>query len=97
MTRAFSGRLARGLRNAVLELLEDADAPVLPYPLQSELTGGLRPEAIKRERFELVSFWAGQAAPLIRHRRANAVFEGLVHETERHLQFMSQLATKKGC
>ena len=34
LTRAFSGRLARGLRNTLADALENRSASFLPYPLQ---------------------------------------------------------------
>lgn len=76
LTRAFSGRLARGLRNRLAEHLSAA-AP-LPYPVQGDLLSPLRREALAQNRTDLVALWAGQAAPLARHRRAADVFDALV-------------------
>jgi len=85
LTRHFTGRLARGLRNALAETLERETEPILPYPLQGQLVGGIRGEAVRRGRTDLLALWAGQSAPLLRHRRARALFESLVAETERTL------------
>ena len=38
ITRAFSGRPARGLRNEFVDLMENNDAALLPYPWQNALT-----------------------------------------------------------
>lgn len=78
LTRAFSGRLARGLRNTLAEALEDRTDSLLPYPLQSQLVGALRAEAIRRGRVDLISLWSGQSRPLLRHRRAKELLEDLV-------------------
>jgi nitronate monooxygenase len=83
ITRAFSGRAARGLRNRFLE--EMADAPVLPYPLQHAMTADLRREAARAGRGELLSLWAGQGAPLARARPAADLVRDLVRETEEAL------------
>jgi nitronate monooxygenase len=80
LTRAFSGRLARGLRNRLAEHL--ATVAPLPYPVQGDLLSPLRREALARNRTDLVSLWAGQAAPLSRHRRAPEVFDALVSGAE---------------
>ena len=77
LTRAFSGRLARGLRNRLADHLAPVKDP-LPYPVQGDLLSPLRREALARNHTDLVSLWAGQAAPLARHRRARDVFEALV-------------------
>jgi nitronate monooxygenase len=80
LTRGFSGRLARGVRNRLATLLETMPRP-LPYPVQSEMLAPLRREALVRNRIDLVSLWAGQGAPLLRHRRAADLMAALVRET----------------
>jgi nitronate monooxygenase len=80
LTRAFSGRLARGLRNRFTE--EMKDAPLLPFPLQNALTQDLRREAARAGKADLLSLWAGQAVPLARARPAGALVRDLVRETE---------------
>lgn len=64
LTRAFSGRLARGLRNRFMR--EIGAGPVAPYPVQGWLSGRLRAAAIAQGRGDLMSLWCGQAAPLLR-------------------------------
>jgi nitronate monooxygenase len=85
LTRAFSGRLARGLRNTLADALEDRAAAFLPYPLQSQRVGALRDEAIRRGRIDLISLWSGQSGRLLRHRQAKQLFQDLVGVTERTL------------
>jgi len=80
LTRAFSGRWARGLGNRFTEALEGA--PVLPYPLQNALTADLRREAAKAGKADLLSLWAGQGVPLARARPAGELLRDLVRETE---------------
>ena len=85
LTRAFSGRLARGLRNRLADHLESIPT-VLPYPVPSQLLAPLRRAAVARERSEMMALFAGQGAPLLRHRRAKDVFEALVSETDATLR-----------
>lgn len=82
LTRAFSGRLGRGLRNTLSDHLEHAPAALLPYPLQSQLVSALKEEALRQGRLDLVAMWGGQSAPMLRHRRAAELFEDLVRGTE---------------
>ncbi len=58
LTKAFSGKLARGIVNRFME--EMRGQPALPYPLQNDLTAPLRKQAAKLERPEFMSLWAGQ-------------------------------------
>jgi nitronate monooxygenase len=78
LTRAYTGRLARGFRNRIAEVLEHRSDALLPYPLQSQLVGALREEAIRRSRLDLVTMWSGQSAALLRHRRAAELFQDLI-------------------
>ncbi|HET8540874.1 MAG TPA: nitronate monooxygenase [Anaeromyxobacter sp.] len=80
LTRAFSGRWARGLRNRFTEAL--ASAPALPYPLQNSMTADLRREAAKAGKADLLSLWAGQGVALARARPAGDLVRELVRETE---------------
>jgi nitronate monooxygenase len=83
VTRAFSGRPARGIVNRVMaELDGQADAPILPYPAQNALTRPMRAEAARRGRAEYLSLWAGQGAPLARREPAAELVERLDREAE---------------
>lgn len=68
LTRAFSGRLARGIRNRIHEELQQAE--LLPYPAQGWLIGTLREAALAQGRADLVALWCGQSASLLRWRHA---------------------------
>jgi nitronate monooxygenase len=59
LTRAFSGRLARGLVNRFMATLEPYESELPAYPVQNALTGAIRSEAAKRCETELMSLWAG--------------------------------------
>ncbi|MDZ5144767.1 NAD(P)H-dependent flavin oxidoreductase [Microbacterium testaceum] len=65
LTRAMSGRLARGIPNRAMHELE-ASGMIAPFPAQNWLTGVFRAAATARGDGELVSLWAGQAAALSR-------------------------------
>jgi len=83
LTRAFTGRLARGIRNRLAEEMHLRDADVLPYPIQSWFTGGFKPAAMQQGRPDLMSLWAGQIAPLLQHRHAQELFAELVNDTNK--------------
>ncbi|WP_433675814.1 NAD(P)H-dependent flavin oxidoreductase [Microbacterium gorillae] len=61
LTRAMSGRLARGVRNAAVAAIEDGGS-VAPFPVQNWLTGRFRARAAELDRGDLLSLWAGQGA-----------------------------------
>ncbi len=63
LTRAFSGKLARGIRNAFTNCMETKKASILAYPIQNALTKRMRQKAKEMDAVEFMSLWAGQAAP----------------------------------
>ena len=66
LTRGFTGRLARGIHNELLESLNRPGTEVLPYPLQRALMRNLALPAQKAGNAELLALWAGQSANLAR-------------------------------
>ncbi|WP_217913565.1 NAD(P)H-dependent flavin oxidoreductase [Miltoncostaea marina] len=64
ITRAVSGRPARGIRNRLIETLESAGPPALGYPAQNAASAELRAAAARADEPELLALWAGQAAGL---------------------------------
>lgn len=80
LTAAFSGRVARGLRNRFSIEMDDARKRA-PYPYQNALTRDLRTKAAKAGNAEMLSLWAGQAFPLARAESARAIVEQMLRET----------------
>ena len=76
LTRAMSGRLARGARNRVVREIE-AGGVIAPFPVQNWLTGKFRVEAVRQGRGDLQSLWMGQSAALALHDDVRAVFDEL--------------------
>ncbi|HET7091663.1 MAG TPA: nitronate monooxygenase, partial [Anaerolineae bacterium] len=84
LTRAFSGRPARGIVNRFMTAVDRADAPeaILPFPLQNALTRPLRNAAARQGRAEFLSLWAGQGVRLARRQSATTLITRLANETE---------------
>jgi nitronate monooxygenase len=64
LTKGFTGRLARGIHNRLLEELNQAGTAILPYPLQRRLVRNLAISAEAAGRSDLLPLWAGQSANL---------------------------------
>ncbi|MDN3442712.1 DUF561 domain-containing protein [Microbacterium sp. APC 3901] len=77
LTRAMSGRLARGVRNRAVRAIE-AGGTIAPFPMQNWLTGRFRAAAGEQNLGELQSLWMGQGAPLARYATAAEAFAELV-------------------
>jgi nitronate monooxygenase len=92
LTRAFSGRLARGIVNRFMTEVErdgDPDA-ILPFPLQNTLTRPLRAAAAQQGRAELLSLWAGQGVRLARRQSAAELVARLAKETAETVERLAE-------
>jgi nitronate monooxygenase len=81
LTRAYSGKLVRGFSNRFMTDVEKAGA-ILPYPYQNSLTAEIRRAAVRQERPDLASMWAGQGAPLAVAKPAGEIVRDLISQAE---------------
>ncbi len=82
LTRAFSGRLVRAIRNRLFDELETQANALAPFPIQNWLSGTLRAAAIQQSRPEFLSLQAGQAGTRLRYRSTAFLMIALMRETE---------------
>ncbi len=80
LTRAFSGKLARGIINQFITRMKPHEKNILDYPIQNALTSAMRKEAGKQDNIDFMSMWAGQAAYLCKARSAMHFIEELNRE-----------------
>ena len=95
LTRAFSGRLARGLENKVISDFASHQDDILPFPAQNSLTRAMRNEATKQNRPEYLSLWAGQGTRLARRTSAAELVHSLMAETEETIAGLQTRVTRK--
>jgi nitronate monooxygenase len=81
LTKVFTGRLSRGIKNRLTEELKNHEDLFAPYPLQSKFMGLLKAyPATENSNPDFKSYWAGQSASLLKHREAKILIEILVNE-----------------
>src|SRR5580700_9031239 len=80
LTKGFTGRLARAIRNPLLEELNQQGTEILPYPLQRALVRNLAIPAEAAGRSDLLPRWAGQSANLSICTDVSAFLSSLVEE-----------------
>jgi len=78
LTRGFTGRLARAIKNQLLDTMNAPRVEILPYPLQRFLMRNLSGPAEKLGRQDLIPMWAGQSANLAHHTSATELLDALV-------------------
>lgn len=78
ITRVYSGRAARGLNNAFIEMTKGL--PILPFRQQNDLTRPMRTEAGKKGEAGYISLWAGRGLTRLREMPAAELVKTLVAE-----------------
>lgn len=79
LSRAFTGRLGRGLTSRIAKDLSGKE--FLPFPLQTTFISPLRKAALDQQKWDMILFWGGQIAPLLKHTKAKALMQSLIEET----------------
>src|SRR5690242_3354045 len=95
LTKGFTGRLARGIHNRLLEELNQAGRAILPYPLQRRLVRNLAIPAEAAGRSDLLPLWAGQSANLSTCTDVLAFLTSLVEEVSEIAEPMIQWSSTR--
>jgi NAD(P)H-dependent flavin oxidoreductase YrpB (nitropropane dioxygenase family) len=91
VTRAYTGKTARDVRNAVIERWERSGLPALPMPLQGILFRDFLAAAERARRYDLINNPAGQGGGRLRAiRPAREIFETMVREAIEVLEGIPQ-------
>lgn len=80
LTRAFSGRWARGIRNTFHNEVEKLNLDFPAYPLLNDLTTPIRSASQKQNNKEFTTLWAGQSAHLAKPETSAAIVRELIAE-----------------
>jgi nitronate monooxygenase len=81
LSRAFTGRLGRGITSRIAGDLLGKEKDFLPFPLQSTFMSSLRKAALGQEKWDMVLFWGGQIAPILKQKKAGELMRSLIEGT----------------
>lgn len=81
LSRAFTGRLGRGLTSRIARDLVQKEKGFLPFPLQTQFMSHIRTAALEQEKWDMILFWGGQIAPVLKHTKAGALMKSILEET----------------
>ena len=85
LTRAFSGKSARGIRNAFIETMATYPGAIPPYPVQNQLTSSIRKAAAQNNKTAWMHMWCGQSPRLTVQQRAHDVIAKMVADASHML------------
>lgn len=84
LTRAFTGRLSRGIVNRLMQELKPHEHLLAPYPLQGKLMSRLKAyPATADANPDFKAYWAGQSAALLKHHDAQTLMTALIDDMNR--------------
>jgi nitronate monooxygenase len=86
LTKSFSGKYARGIRNRFIDEMSSLEGGVASYPLQNSFTRSIRNAAKEKGDPEFMSLWAGQGSSMSRKFTAGELLNTLVTETNEALK-----------
>jgi nitronate monooxygenase len=81
LSRAYTGRLGRGLTSKIARELIGKEADILPFPLQTTFMSPLRKASLEQQKWDMILFWGGQISPILKHKKAKDLMHSLIEET----------------
>lgn len=86
LTRAFSGRFARGIENKFLTEMQVKENSIMPFPAQNVFTRDLRAASAQNGSADFLSLWAGTGVAKIRSLKAADLVQVLRSELDQTLK-----------
>ncbi|WP_423407813.1 NAD(P)H-dependent flavin oxidoreductase [Heyndrickxia sp. MSNUG] len=83
LTRAFSGKRARGIKNRFIEEMQKAEASVPGFPVQNALTQTIRKASAAQNNQDYMSLWSGQSPRLAKIQTVNTLIQNVISEAEK--------------
>jgi len=88
LSRAFTGRLGRGINSRIARDLSHQEKSFLPFPLQTQFMSHLRKAAIEQQKWDMILFWGGQIAPILKHKKASELMKSIIEETTEYFDHL---------
>jgi nitronate monooxygenase len=80
LTRSFSGKFARGIKNKYISDMQQLEDSFPPFPVQNTLTQNMRKAASSQKDREYMSLWSGQSPRLAKKQSVKALIQDVVAE-----------------
>ncbi len=91
LSRAFTGRLGRGITSRIAMDMIHKEKGFLPFPLQTQFMSHLRKAAIEQEKWDMILFWGGQIAPVLKHTKARELMKSIIEETTAYFGYLKEV------
>ncbi|PGS49425.1 nitronate monooxygenase family protein [Bacillus sp. AFS041924] len=83
LTRAFSGKWARGIENKFITEMRNNEADLPQFPVQNTITQSIRKAASLQNNKEFMSLWSGQSPRLSKKDSVENLINGIMDEAKK--------------
>ncbi|WP_277680001.1 NAD(P)H-dependent flavin oxidoreductase [Gracilibacillus dipsosauri] len=90
LTRSFSGKWARGIKNNFISKMQNYETLLPNFPVQNRLTQDIRKTAATEDNQDFMSLWAGQSPRLATIQKAEILIKNIIAEANK----LSSIDTK---
>ncbi|UFT98417.1 nitronate monooxygenase [Radiobacillus kanasensis] len=80
LTRSFSGKWARGVKNKFISEMQQSEAYLPNFPIQNSLTKGIRKASSLQKNRDFMSLWSGQSPRLARNQTVKSLITNIIEE-----------------
>lgn len=86
LSRAYTGRLGRGITSRIAKDIMGKESGILPFPLQTTFMAPLRKASLDQQKWDMILFWGGQISPILKHKKAKDLMHSLIEETTAYFE-----------
>ena len=89
LTRAFSGKWARGINNKFISDLKNHEHSLPHFPVQNTLTQHIRKAASSQNNPDYMSLWSGQSPRLAKYQTVETLMKNIISEAKNIYKHLS--------
>lgn len=82
LTRAFSGKWARGINNRFITEMQEHEWELPEFPVQNALTHAIRKQASSKNNQDYMSLWSGQSPRLAKEQTVEELIRNIMSEAK---------------
>ncbi|WP_208588788.1 NAD(P)H-dependent flavin oxidoreductase [Gracilibacillus suaedae] len=83
LTRAFSGKWARGVNNKFISNMKQHETYLPDFPVQNSLTKGIRKKSSSQKNRDYMSLWSGQSPRLAKRQTVKSLIRNIIGEVNK--------------
>jgi nitronate monooxygenase len=83
LTRAFSGKWARGIKNKFIVEMQNQETSLPEFPVQNTITQSIRKASTFQNNPDFMSLWSGQSPRLAKIQTVGTLIENIISEAKK--------------